>query len=159
MTTHRTEFPIFTIDPAYICNLKVETTVHVTDDLRNPVTGGIEIEQGTVGKIVGSEPHPEFKELRKRLLDDGLIKAGSFGSINGDRVVNPFLLNRTLFLPGVRFSGPVALSANLAKRELDPLRDYYPELLSHRQRQLANDALDFYAQYIMHGPHSDLFMH
>ena len=141
MTTQLSEIPSYYLDPVYITNIKIEKSVVVIDDIKNPKNEVIEIRKGSTAKIIGHEAHPEFKRLRTQLIDARLIKPGLPGTMNTDRVLKPFILNSCLFLPSVRFSSPASLANDLLKRHLNPRRGYYPENLREHERAVADAAL------------------
>ena len=67
------------------------------------------------GSSTWSEDHPEFTKLREQLGSEGFIEIQR-GWWNGDRVINPFVLNDKKFKKGAKFCCSDAIRNDLERK-------------------------------------------
>ena len=96
--------PLFMINKDYLtsCNEAFTWT---------PSTGG-----GSSGTISHHVDHPAFAKLRNFLENRGFIETSRV-SVNGDKVLKPFYLNKVYFGIGDRFFSASAMSGHLRYKQ------------------------------------------
>jgi hypothetical protein len=104
----------FTLDPCYITDVAVyhEWSMYSEKDSLTQEEM-IKVLKGE-GKCssTSSDDHPQFKELREHLGEQGYISIER-GWWNGDRVLKPFKLNGKKFKKGEQFPCGAAMSIHM----------------------------------------------
>jgi hypothetical protein len=104
----------FTLDEAYICDVRVRQEYDFIKDRNNPTHEDlIKILKGyDKGCSTYSKDHDEFTKLREELGRRGFISIER-GWWNGDRILKPFYLNEWRFKKGHKFPCAAAMKNSI----------------------------------------------
>jgi GTP1/Obg family GTP-binding protein len=112
----------FEIDPNSLCQVTIREQYsmykHIKQEDLTPDQVFKIIKGEDICTTTSSDDHPEFKELRNTLEDQGFIKTERTWW-NGDRVLKTFTLNGAIFRKGEKFCSGAAIKWDVDHKEKD----------------------------------------